>query len=100
MTTAIDRLRRGAHVHSDFCFDGYQPCGEHHVHDNTCGSRPLLCRQREDKDLVEVLAAVDAVIARNLELERVLAAVQADANRALELHRDEVAQLRERLRGF
>lgn len=48
----IKRLRARAHVHSDDC---YGRC----LHDDRCAGRPLLCRQREDKDLVSLLAEFD-----------------------------------------
>jgi hypothetical protein len=55
----LARLRRRAHVHEDRCFGRYEPCGEHHVHDGTCGSRPLICRTLEDADLRVLLAEYD-----------------------------------------
>lgn len=56
----IKRLRARAHVHDDdYCYGQYETCGEHHLHDDKCGGRSLLCRQREDKDLVSLLAEFD-----------------------------------------
>jgi hypothetical protein len=56
----IKRLRRRAHVHDVYyCYGTYEPCGEHHVHDDKCGGRDLVCRMSEDKDLVELLAEFD-----------------------------------------
>lgn len=49
-------LETRAHVHTPGCYGTYEPCGEHHAHDNQCGSRPILCRQMEDPDLVWLLA--------------------------------------------
>lgn len=55
----LKRLRNRAHVHIDDCYGRYQPCGEHHMHDAMCGSRPLRCGQREDEDLVALLKEYD-----------------------------------------
>jgi len=49
-----DLLRR-AHVHHDGCYGRYEPCGEHHAHDDECGARPLCCGLREDAPLVVAL---------------------------------------------
>lgn len=51
----LKRLQRRAHVHSDRCYGRYEPCGEHHVHDYSCGGRPLYCGTAEDTDLVALL---------------------------------------------
>jgi hypothetical protein len=56
----LARLRHRAHVHDAYwCYGRYEPCGEHHVHDDTCGGRSLLCRIREDKDLVALVEEYD-----------------------------------------
>lgn len=55
----LARLRRRAHVHEDRCFGRYEPCGEHHVHDDTCGACPLICRTSEDADLRALIAEYD-----------------------------------------
>jgi formate-dependent nitrite reductase cytochrome c552 subunit len=60
---AVERVRRRAHVHTDRCYGPYEPCGEHHAHDATCGCRPLCCRLANEPDLVEVIAALDEVTA-------------------------------------
>lgn len=74
MTDAeIKRLRERSHVHDDYCYGQYEPCGEHHGHDDKCGGRPLLCRQREDKDLVALLAEFDCMrdeLARGVERDQ------------------------------
>jgi hypothetical protein len=61
MHDQLTRLRQRAHVHTENCYGAYAPCGEHHMHDATCGSRPCICRMQEDPDLVELLAAYDRV---------------------------------------
>lgn len=48
-------LLRRAHVHHAGCYGRYEPCGEHHAHDDRCGGRPLVCGQRQDELLVAVL---------------------------------------------
>lgn len=57
-------VRAEAHEHTDRCFGRYEPCGEHHMHDDTCGSRPCLCRKRETPELVALLADYDEGRAR------------------------------------
>jgi hypothetical protein len=68
-------LQRRAHVHTDRCYGTYEPCGEHHAHDDQCGSRPLRCGLREDPDLVALLHYV-------IDLERRLAARDAEWQQA------------------
>lgn len=55
----LQALRRRAHLHSDRCYGMYQVCGEHHMHDATCGSRSLICGQREEPDLALLLDEMD-----------------------------------------
>ena len=57
----LQHLRRRAHIHSDRCYGNYEPCGEHHAHDNTCGSRSLICFTREDRDLCALIEDYDRV---------------------------------------
>lgn len=64
----IQRLRIRAHEHTDLCYGRYEPCGEHHMHDMTCGNYPLLCGTREDEDLVRMFVAFDAMAARVTDL--------------------------------
>lgn len=66
-------IRRRAHVHKgsfggeeqsrDTCHGAYETCGEHHVHSNSCGNRPLVCGLREDLDLIAFVNAYDALVA-------------------------------------
>lgn len=70
------RLRFRAHVHvgtSDgrpqppgSCYGRYEPCGEHHVHDDRCGGRDLVCGHghREDSDLAALLSSYDKLQSR------------------------------------
>ena len=54
-------------MHSEHCYGRYEPCGEHHMHDSTCGSCPLVCGRREDADLVLLL---DVYVRLCAEIER------------------------------
>lgn len=55
----IADIRARAHVHDEYCFGPYVPCGEHHVHDDLCGSRRMYCRRQEEPGLVEFVEYVD-----------------------------------------
>ncbi len=72
----LRELRKRAHVHTDGCYGVYEPCGEHHAHDEHCGSRSLVCRMREDRLLVKLLSIVDAqayIVHLEIEIEKALA---------------------------
>ena len=56
---ALSRLRRRAHVHVVSCYGSYEPCGEHHAHDNKCGGRLVVCGRAEDVDLLALLGEYD-----------------------------------------
>ena len=60
----LRRLLICTHVHDDFCYGRYEPCGEHHVHDNTCGARSLICRHREGPDAAAYFAVISELLAR------------------------------------
>jgi hypothetical protein len=68
---ALARLRYRAHRHvgdasgrprppGPTCYGSYEPCGEHHAHDETCGSRYLICRRPDDPDAVALLEWIEA----------------------------------------
>jgi hypothetical protein len=67
---ALARLRYRAHVHVGdgsgqqqphrSCYGSYETCGEHHAHDETCGSRTLICGRPEDQDAVALLEWIEA----------------------------------------
>lgn len=69
---ALARLRWRAHIHvgdasggeqpRGSCYGQYETCGEHHMHDATCGSRVLICGQLEDKDAVALVEYIDALV--------------------------------------
>lgn len=70
----MNRLRWRAHVHigtgdgkeqpPGTCYGSYETCGEHHVHDDRCGGRSLVCGVREDKDLAALLSSYDKLQAK------------------------------------
>lgn len=37
------------HVHGDQCLGAYEPCGEHHRHDEHCGAYRRICGKPEDQ---------------------------------------------------
>ena len=68
---ALARLRYRAHRHvgvssglkrepGPTCYGDYETCGEHHMHDATCGSRTLICRRPDDPDAVALLEWIEA----------------------------------------
>lgn len=61
-TQRLRRLANRAHVHADRCFGRYEPCGEHHMHDDTCGARPCVCGIAEDADLRWLLAEYTRIL--------------------------------------
>lgn len=56
---AIARLKAMAHVHQDACYGPYQPCDEHHQHDETCGARRLICHKEATPELVLALSELN-----------------------------------------
>jgi len=63
VTTMTDeRLKRiaarRAHQHTPECYGPYEPCGEHHVHTDTCGGRRLHCRLGFDADIADLVTEV------------------------------------------
>ena len=60
----LRQLLLRAHVHDDYCYGRYEPCGEHHAHDNTCGARSLICRRREDPDAALYFAVITELLSR------------------------------------
>lgn len=48
-------VREHYHRHTDRCWGAYEPCGEHHMHDDKCGSRRLICRKRESSRAINRL---------------------------------------------
>jgi hypothetical protein len=57
----LQALRRRAHQHTSRCYGRYEPCGEHHAHDDKCGDRPLVCGQREEPELAMMLDEIDSL---------------------------------------
>lgn len=56
------RSRDGKPYGPGGCYSSmYEPCGEHHAHDMTCGSYPRYCRRSESEP--EVNALHDALVA-------------------------------------
>ena len=47
----LNSLFSRVHVHDDHCLGPYDPCGEHHRHDDTCGSYRRICGKIEDQNL-------------------------------------------------
>ena len=60
----LQRLLIRTHVHDDYCYGTYEPCGEHHAHDNACGARPLICRRPSDPDAPAYFAVISELLAR------------------------------------
>jgi hypothetical protein len=56
----LREIRSAAHEHNESCRGLYEPCGEHHMHDDLCGGRPLICGRSETPMLCELLAELDA----------------------------------------
>jgi hypothetical protein len=54
------RARNGERYGEGGCYGWYEVCGEHHVHDDKCGARPLICCRRESGP---ELAALHAALA-------------------------------------
>lgn len=44
------------HTHDKFCYGPYQPCGEHHAHDDKCGNTPLRCSRQAGRPEVIALS--------------------------------------------
>lgn len=71
---ALARLRWRAHVHVGdpsggkqpwgSCYGSYESCGEHHAHDDRCGSRNVVCGRPEDRDAVALVERIDAMLAQ------------------------------------
>jgi hypothetical protein len=67
---ALARLRRAVHVHvgdgsggpqpHSSCYGSYETCGEHHVHDERCGGRRLVCGRKQDRDAIAILEWIEA----------------------------------------
>lgn len=60
----LRRLLIRTHVHDDCCYGTYEPCGEHHAHDNACGARPLICRRPSDPDALVYFAVISELLSR------------------------------------
>ena len=84
----LRRLLLRTHVHDDYCYGRYEPCGEHHVHDNSCGARPLICRREADPDAASYFAVISELLKRRAfdltdkecEIMRVVRDVVADSD--------------------
>lgn len=60
----LRRLLLRTHVHDDHCYGTYEPCGEHHAHDKSCGARPLICRRDADPDAALYFVVISELLSR------------------------------------
>lgn len=60
----LRRLLLQVHVHANYCYGTYRPCGEHHAHDDSCGARPLVCGKPEDPNARRLFAIISELLQR------------------------------------